>query len=151
MNTTDSFRAADTEVLNALLRNELSAVEAYTHAVGMFNDQLVIADLQKVRDDHSRAVRELRDQVVRAGGSPASEAGSWGTLAQTVGAAKAVSPATVLAALRQGEEHSVSEYEATLESDEVPVDGQCVIRSELLPACRRHVEELDHLLGGEHA
>jgi len=149
MNTTlTDEQTSDTETLNALLRSEMSAVETYTEAMGKFNDQLVIADLQKIRDEHSRAVRELRDHVVRSGGRPSDGPKAWGVFISAIGGEKsAVSPATVLAALRQGEECSMSEYEAALEKEMHP-DCQRMIRTDLIMACRNHVEELNRLLGG---
>ena len=74
----------DTEALNALLRAEMSAVETYTQVLGKFDDQLVIADLQKIRDAHSRAVRRLREQLVRFGGKPVGTPGAWGAFAPAV-------------------------------------------------------------------
>jgi hypothetical protein len=147
--TIDEPRDCDTEALNSLLRGELSAVEAYTQSLGKFDDLMVIADLQKIRDEHSRAVRVLRDQIIHFGGQPSESAGAWGAFTSAVtGAAKAVGPATVLAALRQGEEHGISEYEAALENEHIHPDCQRAIRTDLLLACRKHVEELNRLLGG---
>ena len=147
--TIDEPRGCDTDALNALLRGEMSAVETYTQALGKFDDSAVIADLQKIRDEHSRAVRELRDSVVRFGGRPAESAGPWGAFTNAVTAtAKSVGPATVLAALRQGEEYGISEYESALENEHIHPDCQRMIRTDLLAAGRKHVEELDRLLGG---
>lgn len=149
MNSIDDFRLCDTDALNGLLRDEVAAVEAYTRALGHFDDPFLVADLQKIRDDHSRAVRELRDRVVQFGGEPASDAGCWGPVAPPpAGAAKAVGPAAVLAALRQGEECAAVEYEAVSGSADIHPDCQRTIRADLLTACRRHTEELDRLLGG---
>lgn len=139
----------DPESVNALLRGEQSAVETYTQAMGKFEDQELIADLQKIRDEHSRAVRVLRDQVIGLGGVPSEGTGLWGTFAALVtGTAKVIGPATALAALRQGEEHGVSEYESALENEQVHSECHRLIRTDLLPACRRHVEELNRLVGG---
>ena len=147
--TIDHPHGCDTDAINVLLRGEMSAVETYTNALGKFDDQLVIADLQKVRDEHSRAVRELRDHVLQFGGRPAESTGPWGTFTAAVTtAAKAIGPATVLAALRQGEEHGISEYESALENEHIHPDCHRMIRVDLLPACRKHVEELNRLLGG---
>ena len=140
-------RACDTAALNALLRGEMAAVDTYTQAMGLFDDDRLIADLQKIRDEHGRAVRELRDQVVRFGGTPAASPGAWGSATPT-GAAKALGPATALAALREGEERTATEYAAALENDDIHADCQRAIRTDMLPACRRHVEDLNRLLGG---
>jgi len=149
MNALDEQQTSNTEALNALLRGELSAVETYTHAMGTFDDEFVIADLQKIRDEHSRAVRELRDQVIRFGGNPPHHSEPWGEFASAVAdGAHVTGPATALAALRLGEEHGASEYETALENADVPPDCQRMIRMDLLSACRKHVEELNRLLGG---
>ena len=149
MNATSGEHECDTEAINLLLRGEMSAVDTYTQALEKFDDQLVIADLQKIRDEHSKAVRELRDHVIQFGGRPAEPAGPWGTFTSAVtAAAKAVGPATVLAALRQGEEHSVLEYEAALENEHIHPNCQRTIRTDLLSAGRKHIDELDRLLGG---
>jgi hypothetical protein len=151
MNTaTDEPTPCDTDALNCLLQGELSAVETYTQALGKFDDQELIADLQKIRDDHSRAVRELRDHVIAFGKLPAdSSPGPWGAFTAAVTATtKAVGPATVLAALRQGEEHGRNTYTDALENDDIRPECHHTIRASLLTACNRHVEELNQLLGG---
>jgi hypothetical protein len=154
MNATDEPQAPDTEALNVLIRGEMAAVETYTQALGTFDDELLIANLQRIRDEHSRAVRELRDQVILFGGAPpegppAHGTAPWGTFATAAsGSANTHGPATVLAALRQGEEHEVSAYEEALENPRVPLDCHGTIRTGPLLACRQHIEELNRLLGG---
>lgn len=139
----------ETEVLNVLLRAEMSAVETYTQALGQFDDEAVIADLQKIRDEHSRAVRELRDEMIRIGGVPPTGSGPLGSFAPAaIEDKKVIGPATALAALRLGEQHEACEYESALENADVPATVRGVIRRELLPACRKHVDELNRMLGG---
>jgi hypothetical protein len=138
--------AIDTETLQTLLNGELAAVETYTQVMSTFDDEIVIADLQKIRDEHRRSVRELRDHIVGLGLRPA---GSGISNPQTVRApANIVGPAMVLAMLRQGEEQGITGYEAALESEGIHPDCLRTIRCALLPACRRHVEQLNLLLGG---
>ena len=144
----DDTRAYDTNTLIALLRGEMSAVETYTQAVTKLDDQAVIAELQKIRDDHSRAERELRDHVTRSGGQPAEGTGAWSAFASAVAGPATVSTATALAALRQGEEYAVAEYEAALGNEEVHPDCHRLVRTDLLPAGRKHIDELNRLLGG---
>jgi len=147
--TIDHGHECDIDALNSMLRGEMAAVETYTQAVGKFDDLTVIADLQKIRDEHSKAVRELRDLVIRFGGHPAESTGPWGAFTTAVTTtAKAIGPATVLAALIQGEEYGISEYESALENEHIPPDCQRAIRTDLLPACRKHIDELNRLLGG---
>jgi hypothetical protein len=147
--TIDHDHECDTDALNSLLRGEMAAVETYTQAMGKFDDLMVIADLQKIRDEHSKAVRELRDLVIANGGQPAESTGPWGAFTAAVTTtAKAIGPATVLAALRQGEEHGISEYEAALENEHIHPECHRILRIDLLAACRKHIEELNRLLGG---
>jgi len=149
MNATHDERTHDTDALNGLLRGERAAVETYNLAVARLDDQLVIADLQKIREEHHRAVRALLDHLVEAGGHPTNAASVWDAFASAVsGAAPVIGPTTALAALQQGEEHLLAEYEAALENEALHPDCHRLIRTDLLAACRKHVEELNRLLGG---
>jgi hypothetical protein len=146
--TMDDLRTFDAEAVNALLRNELAAVEVYTQALALFGDDALIAELQRIRAEHRRAVCHLRDHLVDLGTRPADGGGVWGAFGSESAGAKAHGPATVLAMLRQGEENGITEYEAVLEGAELHPDCLRAIQADLLPACRRHVEELNRLLGG---
>jgi hypothetical protein len=87
--------------------------------------------------------------VSHFGGEPAESSGPWGAFAAAVtGMAKALGPATVLSALRQGEEHGINEYEDALHNEKVNPACKDMIRTDLLPSCRNHVEELNRLMGG---
>lgn len=137
----------DIDALQSLLRGEMSAVETYTQAIKKFDDSEVVSDMQNLRSEHDKAVRKLRDHIVRFGGTPSEGSGVWGTFAQTVtGVAKAMGPATALAALRRGEEHGIGVYEEALDRATLPAECEALVRSELLPACRAHVSRLDELI-----
>lgn len=139
----------DTEALNHLLQSELSAVETYTQALNQFEDLEVIGALQTMRDEHSRAVRALRDQIVLAGATPADHAGAWSTFTVSgFDTAEVIGPATLLAVLCQSEEHGLREYEAALSEVELQLDTQRLICTQLLPLCRANAEKLNALLGG---
>lgn len=146
---TDDRRAGGTEALNALLQTEQAAVETYTQAIALFEDPAVITELQKVRDDHRRAERELRECFVLMGAAPASGSGLWPAFA-AAGApgAKALGCATVLAALRQGEEYALGCYEDALAHEDIHPECHRVIGGDLLPSSRKHIDELNRLLGG---
>jgi len=139
----------DSETLNHLLQGEVSAVETYTQAMNRFDDLEVISELQAVRDEHSRAVRALRDQIIKLGAAPAENSGAWSTFnVAGLDTIEAIGPATVLAVLCQGEEHGLREYEAALDRDDLQFESQRLIRTRLLPGCRSYVEKLNALLGG---
>lgn len=139
----------DTDTLNTLLLGELAAVETYGQAMEKLEDQHVLADLQRFREEHARAVRLLREQVVNSGGQPAQCTGPWGAYAAAAAAMTPVGgPATALLALRQGEEHGINGYEDALDNEAVAVECKEAIRAELLPRLHGHVEELNRLMGG---
>jgi hypothetical protein len=140
--------ASDAEAVNALLRGELAAVEVYTSVLGIFADEAVIAELQAIRADHRRAVRHVRDCLVDMGAHPADGAGVWGGFGPGAGQARALGPAATLALLQQAEENAITTYAAALERAGLSVECLRVVQTEVLPACRRHVEELNRLLGG---
>ena len=50
-----------------------------------------------------------------------------------------------MAALQQGEEHGVSEYEEALEDKSIDAEIKEVIRDELLPPLREHIATLQSL------
>ena len=142
-------KSAAADALNTLLRGEISAVETYDQAIGTFEGDAVAAALGRIRDEHVSAVSALRDRVRMNGGEPSEGSGPWGTFASAVtGAAKIAGPGTVLAALKQGEEHGINDYESALSKSDIGPDCQNVLRTQLLPKCRQHVAELDRLVGG---
>lgn len=147
--TTQAQATGDTNTLNSLLRGELSAVETYDQAMQKFEDQHILADLRKIREQHAHGAGLLREQVKKSGVEPSEGSGPWGSFAAAVtGEAKVVGPATALCALRQGEEHGINEYEDALKNEKVNPECQDFIRTDLLPRCRWHVEELNRLMGG---
>jgi len=137
------------ETLNILLLSELAAVEAYERTMSHIEDQQVLADLEKIRDEHVRAVTALRSLVLDRGDVPPKCTGPWSTVAVAVnGTAGMISPTTALWALCQGEEHAINEYEEALHHDGLSVPSKQLIRLELLPRNRSHLEGLNRLMGG---
>jgi len=137
------------ESLRNVLRCEMSAVEAYDKAMTRLEDEQVLADLQSIRDEHARAVEVLRVHVADMGVAQPNCTGPWTTVAAAVtGTAGMISPTTALWALCQGEQHAVNEYESILRNDGLSTEGKQAIRVELLPRCRRHLDELNRLMGG---
>lgn len=132
-----------TGALNTLFHVELTAVESYDRALPAFEECPAGAELRRLRDAHAEAVVLLRERVVLCGGVSTEEPGAWPGLA-----AKALGPATVLRALHEGEQHSMSEYEAALTDGELDPETATLVRSRLLPQCREHVLHLDRLMAG---
>lgn len=143
--TSDSATCA--EALNSLLRGEISAVETYEQALSKFEDAAHKSSLKAIRDDHSRASQTLAEHVRVCQGEPATGSGPWGAFATLVtGTAKIIGPQSVLAALKQGEEHGISQYEKALENDGLTAECKHVIRTDLLPRCLKHVGQLELMI-----
>jgi len=139
----------DTDTLNTLLLGELAAVETYDQAMEKLEDQHILADLERFREEHAQAVRVLREQIANHGGEPAECTGPWGAFAAVVATmTHDASPATALLALRQGEEHGINGYEDALGNEAVAFECKEAIRAELLPRLHGHVDELNRLVGG---
>jgi hypothetical protein len=143
---TPMFPSPVPPTVHSLLRGEIAAVETYDRVIGSFAQQPLTTELTRIRDDHQRAVVALRD---RAECGSAEAFGAWGEFGTAAtGAAEQLGAAAVLAALRQGEEHEAGEYETALADPTVAAECKDLIRSDLLPRCRAHVTDLDHLLAG---
>jgi uncharacterized protein (TIGR02284 family) len=134
------------EDLNELLRGELSAVETYNQAIDRFGSEPGADDLKRLRTDHQDAVALLKDLVMKAGGSPATSSGAWGDFAKAIeGGAKLFGNDAAFSALKQGEEHGVSEYESALKDEDLTESDKSAIRDRLLPKVREHAGVLDNL------
>jgi Domain of unknown function (DUF2383) len=141
--------AGSTDILNSLLQGQLAAVETYDQALIRFEDPHLLADLQLIREEHVQAEILLREKVLELGGEPVDFSGPWASCtAALAGETKATGPATALAALRQGEEHSVNELEEALKHENINFDCKDLIRISLLPTIRKHVADLNRLMGG---
>ncbi|OWK42107.1 DUF2383 domain-containing protein [Fimbriiglobus ruber] len=136
----------DVDALNQLLKGEISAVETYEQAIEKFAGKPGASDLRRIRDEHVHAVSTLKHRVTQFGGEPTTSSGTWGTFAGAVtGTAKVIGPDTVISALKKGEEHGISEYEAAIANADVNQECKVMFRSEFLPNCRRHITELEGL------
>ena len=143
--TSDASTCA--EALNSLLRGEISAIETYEQAMPKFEATAHQASLKAIADEHSRAAQTLREHVQRCQAEPATGSGPWGAFTAVVtGAAKLVGPQSVLAALKQGEEHGISQYEKSLEADGLTAECKNLVRTDLLPRCRKHVTQLESMI-----
>jgi uncharacterized protein (TIGR02284 family) len=148
--TVNHSDVSDTSALNSLLRGEMSARETYDQAIEKLRDAKrpdLVNTLTRIRTDHAKAVDTLRLHVTTHGGTPSEGSGAWGTFANAVeGAAKMLGPQTALAALKQGEQQGLNDYERTMQSEDVAADCKTLIRSELMPQTQEHIGALDRLM-----
>jgi uncharacterized protein (TIGR02284 family) len=131
------------DVCNQLLRGELSAIETYKQAVEKLKHNRNSTRLERIRNDHKESARKLRDNVVKMGGQPDQDSGSWGTFAKLVeGGARMFGERAAIRALVEGEQHGIKEYEEALGDDDVLSECKSMIRTELLPKQQHHIDEL---------
>jgi len=146
--TTDSGDTATLErdSLNALLRVELSAIETYTEAITHLGPQGGAATLEYVRGNHREAVEWLRERVRHQGRHAVSSPGLWCGFASLMDTHDLVGMATILAALKQGEQHMLNEYEEAVRSDDLDEECREHFFTRNIPDGERHLLELDHML-----
>jgi demethoxyubiquinone hydroxylase (CLK1/Coq7/Cat5 family) len=146
----NSTTTSDTNALNSLLRGEMSARETYDQAIEKLRHSKrpdLVNTLSRIRSEHAKAVETLRTHVTTHGGEPSEGFGAWGTFATAVeGAAKLLGPQTALAALKQGEQQGLNDYERTIQNEDMASDCKTLIRSELMPQTQEHIGALDRLM-----
>ncbi len=142
----------DIEYLDVILRGELAAVETYDQVLEKFAGKLTSSDLIKVRDEHKQHITLLNEQLVKFGATPSTTSGTWGTFTGAVtSVAKLIGPETALAALKQGEEHGIAQYEKAIERKDLSAETIALLRTELLPQSHAHVASLDRLISAHAA
>lgn len=135
------------EQLNELLRGELSAVETYRQALEKVGNEPGASNLRSFRDNHQAAADRIRQEIQKLGGVPSTDSGAWGTWAKTVmGSAKIFGDEAALKALKEGEEHGISEYKETLENQSVPSEFKTIIQNTYLPNQNSHIAEIDRMM-----
>jgi demethoxyubiquinone hydroxylase (CLK1/Coq7/Cat5 family) len=134
------------EVLDSLLRGELSAVETYSHTIHRFPGSPAHAKLLKMRTDHLESVEILRELISELGGNPSTSSGAWGGFAKAVESAAALfGDSSAMAALKQGEDHGIGEYEDALADKALDPEVKDLIREQLLPPLSAHILALEAL------
>lgn len=138
--------------LNALLRDELAAIDTYRHAIERIREthghDPRFGRLTDMLHDHELAASKLRELVHRLGGTAVRDAGPWGTWANTVlGAASLLGDKAALRALREGEESGVKDYRAALtEVTAVTTPDVLDVYAWNLSREEEHVRQLDRLI-----
>jgi uncharacterized protein (TIGR02284 family) len=141
------------EILDKLLKDELSATETYQQALDILREDAELSDavnLMPIYEAHKEAVSSLQSQIRQLGGAPAEDSGAWGTWAKIVlGGADLLGKKTVLKALQEGEKSGAGDYEEALQITELPSNIRSLIETKLLPAQQAHIRILDRLLSAE--
>ena len=139
--TTTTDRSVD--VLNSLLRGEISAQEAHEKALALSGDMTPdeVAELRRISAEHTRTAEILRTEVFRLGGTPAGSGGAWGAFARAFqSSANLLGVSTAFSSLCEGEEHGLREYEEALEVAAGPT--RTLLQEVLIPSQRQHIATL---------
>jgi hypothetical protein len=103
--------------LNGFLRGEMSAVETYQMALDKLDRVSTARDELLVNlKSHQDRVMALQDAIIAVGGTPSKSSGPWGTFAKIVeGTAKTLGEKAAVAALEEGEDHGLKDYNSDVE------------------------------------
>jgi len=128
-----------TDGLNALLRGELAAVNAYQSALRSAEGRAAVdsAKILRFASEHQRTVAALQGAVREMGGVPASEAATTGAFALLRDTAS-------VRELLGGEEAGLKMYEVA--NGNLAGDAHDLVTLELIPRQRKHVAELSAII-----
>lgn len=133
---TDTCNKEDLEQLNSFLRGEISAVETYKQALEKVDHSMAESVLQENVSSHESRVQVLRSEIRRLGGEPADGSGPWGAFAKAVeGGAKLFGESAAVAALEEGEDHGLNDYQGDLH--ELSAGARQMVASKLLAEQRK--------------
>jgi hypothetical protein len=118
--------------LNALLRDELIAIQSYAQALEGRSTFSGKTELSQCQRSHERRAEILREQIALLGGTPIETSGVLGLVAKTVeGGAVAMGESTALRMLEDWEDRGLKDYVARSEEIDPPI--RQVVTSKLLP------------------
>lgn len=131
-----------------LVKDELSAVATYRQAIERLGSDPAVDELRRIEKEHEDAAAALQQRCAELGTTPPSSSGAWGAWAKMVeGAASMFGAKPAIKALKEGEEHGISDYEQALEDPGMDERIKSLISVELLPKTRSHVPALDRCIG----
>lgn len=142
------------EIVNRLLKNELSATKTYQPILDKFQEDRDTCHsdcLIPIYNDHKNAVTSLQQQIWELGGSPATKLGIWSMWSKIGqgGSVIALCKQTGLLSLLEIEKNIVDDYETTLQNTELALSTRCLIEWKLLLIQKSHTRILDRLLDAE--
>jgi hypothetical protein len=131
------------DTCNALLRDEITAIETYTQAIVKFDPDATDAVLESIRTDHRVNAFELHKLVSDSGVEPSDSSGAWNGFVRALENTTSLfgeSPA--LKILQAGEENGFSQYKNALANTDVSEAAKMLIKRTLLPSLSGHLIEL---------
>lgn len=136
---------ASIEKLNSFLRGEMAAVETYEMALEKIDEISTARDELLINlKSHRDRVMDLQEAIVAAGGTPSESSGPWGVFAKTVeGSAKIFGEKATVAALEEGEDHGVKDYNEDI--DDLDADARQFVVDRLIPEQQKTHDRLSEL------
>lgn len=139
----------EAEILQKILKGELSAVQAYDQVIRKFADEKfrVLELLKSIAQDHDEAAFDIKQLLRDEGVEPESETGTWGMIVQAVVVSAGLFGGTgALLALRRGEEYGLRQYQDALSEGEITSSSDYV-QYRSIPTQQLHIDRLSAFLG----
>jgi hypothetical protein len=138
------------EILNKLLKDELSATETYQHVLDEFRVNAEPAEskqLMPIYQAHKGLVSSLQALIITLGETPAEDSGTdtW-TILFLGRNANSLGKNVLLKALQAGEKRGAEEYEEALQDPKLSSDIRSLIEWKLRYVQQSHIRTLDRLL-----
>jgi hypothetical protein len=138
------------EDLNALLKNELSAIETYNQALTKFQDKNGATVLQRCQQSHTERANKLRAAILNLNGDPSNDIGVGGKIGKLMmSGAQSIGDQAIIIALQTDEGEWSANYEWRLVS--MHSDYREMVKNELLPeqqATEQKLRELANVATG---
>jgi hypothetical protein len=120
------------EELNALLQDELIAIETYEQALAGRSAFSGKTELSRCQQSHERRAELLREQIMLLGGTPVESSGLRGVVARVIeGGAVVMGEGTAIRALEEWEDRGLKDYLAR--SENVDSSARQLLATKLLP------------------
>lgn len=133
--------------IDELIRGEISAVESFDTVINKVKDTSELTKLSELRQDHMRAVENLKKFAAGEVEGKTDSSGPWGTFTTAfAGGASFFGDKAAINALKVGEQHGLNEYQEALADDGIRPEVKELIRSELIPNQERHLAVIENYL-----
>lgn len=124
------------ELLNALLRSELAAVESYRTAIEQLDSTLYHGTLLHCRRSHEDRADVLRQEILQRGGMPVQDPGAWPNVSRFNQFETIVfGDRVAISALTQGENDGQNDYRTVIE--QLDPNARRLVESAILPEQER--------------
>jgi len=136
--------------IEKLLKDELTATETYQKALEELKfpgGKFLSNSLVPMFGDHKAAVSMLQEQIVKLGGTPHKNSGTWGSWPKMILENATLSgKRSAVEVLLEGEKTAEADYIAALKDATLPATIRSLIETDLLPTQQSHVRSLDRVL-----